>query len=82
MREPPRFTGTRDMFEAAARALGRIDRDGLRGLTGVSVNEIAAMAGTLAALGLVPVPPGAPTPDQLIVPLNPPLKEAHADVPL
>lgn len=68
MREPRPFESTRAMVELACRALGRIDRDGVRGATRVSVDEIAAMAGTLAAFGLVPVQPGEPMPDRLFVP--------------
>ena len=57
----------RQMIELAARAVGRIDRDGLRGVTLVSTEEIWAMALTLVRLGLVAVPPGAPAPEVLIV---------------
>jgi hypothetical protein len=73
MREPQPFGSTRQMVELAARGLGRIDRDGVRGATRVSVEEIAAMAALLALTGVVPVPPGEPFPDTLIIP---PQKEA------
>lgn len=76
MREPQPFESARAMVELAARALGRIDRDGIRGLTGLSVDEIAAMAGILAAAGLVAIPPGAPAPADLLVPPAQPQKEA------
>jgi|688.fasta_scaffold304721_4 hypothetical protein len=51
------------MIELAARALGKVDVLGLRGVTLCSANEIAAMAGVLALLGLPAIPPGAPVPD-------------------
>lgn len=57
----------RQMIELAARAIGRIDRDGLCGVTLVSTEQIWAMALTLVRLGLVAVPPGAPAPEVLIV---------------
>jgi hypothetical protein len=53
------------MIELAARALGKVDGLGLRGVTLCSANEIAAMAGVLALLGLPAIPPGAPVPDSL-----------------
>jgi hypothetical protein len=56
-----------EMLILAARGLGKIDTSGLRGASLVSTDEITAMAGTLAAFGLVPIPPGAPTPAQLII---------------
>lgn len=77
-REPQPFDSARRMLELAARAVGRIDRDDVRGATRVSVDEIAAMAGALVAFGLVPVPPGEAFPEILI---TQPQKEAP-DVPL
>lgn len=56
-----------DMLILAARGLGRVDRDGMRGVTGVTMEEIEAMAGALAVFGLVPIPPGGAVPDRLIV---------------
>lgn len=56
-----------EMLEAAARGVGRIDRDGDRGVTMVSKEEIWAMAMTLVCLGLIPIPPGACAPDQPII---------------
>ncbi|MBP9184270.1 MAG: hypothetical protein KBF78_14135 [Fuscovulum sp.] len=64
------FDSQRQMLEMAARAVGRIDRDGVRGATRVSVDEIAAMAGVLVTLGLVPVQPGEAFPLTLINPLQ------------
>lgn len=58
---------TRVMQERAARALGVVDHWGKRGLTMLSLEEIEAMALTLAALGLVAVPPGAAMPKTLLV---------------
>ena len=51
------------MIELAARGLGKVDVLGGRGVTLCSANEIAAMAGVLALLGLPSIPPGAPVPD-------------------
>jgi hypothetical protein len=68
-----RFDSPREMLELAARAVGRIDRDGVRGVTRVSVEEIAAMAGVLVTLGLIPVQPGEAFPATLMIP---PQKEA------
>lgn len=68
MSRDPAPMDDRQMIELAARAVGRIDRDGLRGVTLVSIEEIWAMALTLVRLGLVAVQPGATTPDVLIVP--------------
>lgn len=65
--DPQSFTSPRKMAELAARAVGRIDRDGHRGVTRVSAEEIAAMAGVLVTLGLVPVQPGEKFPETLII---------------
>jgi hypothetical protein len=51
------------MIEMAARAVGKIDMAGVRGVTMCSANEIAAMASVLVLLGLPPIPPGAAVPD-------------------
>lgn len=58
----------REILTVAARALGRIDRDGQRALTGLSTDEIEAMALALVILGLVALPPGHPVPETLIIP--------------
>lgn len=50
-REQKRFERA-EMFDLAAGAVRRVDREGLRGITRVSTEEIAAMAGALVALGL------------------------------
>lgn len=68
MSRDPAPMADRQMIEMAARAVGRIDSEGLRGVTLVSTEQIWAMALTLVRLGLVAVPPGEPTPDVLIVP--------------
>ncbi len=57
----------REMLEHAARAIGRIDRDGDRGVTMVSKEEIWAMALTLVHLGLIAIPPGASAPEVLLI---------------
>lgn len=51
------------MIELAARGLGKVDAQGVRGVTLCSVDEIAAMAAVLALLGLPAIPPGTPVPD-------------------
>lgn len=56
----------REMLELASRALGRVLRDDLRGITCLSIDEIAAMAGVLIAFGLVPTPPGETPPETLV----------------
>lgn len=58
----------RDILIAAARALGRVDLLGVRGITLLSVNDIEAMALALVVLGLVSIPPSARTvPEVLII---------------
>jgi hypothetical protein len=74
MREPVRFS-TPELLIAAARGLGKVDALGDRGVTLVSMDEIAAMAGVLALFGLVPIVPGATEiPKTLIL-----QSEAHHD---
>ena len=58
MPEPQRWS-TEEMYELAARGAGKVDMFGLRGATLVSMEEIAAMAGALAAFGLKPILPGS-----------------------
>lgn len=57
----------RQMLEQAARAIGKVDLHGLRGASLVSMEEIIAMATTLATFGLVPIYPGAAAPETLII---------------
>lgn len=57
----------RTMLERAARALGKIDHWGPRGLTMITTQELEAMALTLVALGLVAVAPGQAMPARLVV---------------
>lgn len=56
----------REMFEQASRAIGRAIRDDVRGMTTLSVDDIAAMTGALIAFGLIATPPGETPPDNLI----------------
>lgn len=56
----------REMLEQASRAVGRVCRDDVRGITTLSVDDIAAMAGTLLAFGLIATPPGETPPARLI----------------
>lgn len=57
-----------EMLSLAARGVGKVDRLGPRGATLVSREETEAMAGALAYLGMVAVPPGALIPDVLVLP--------------
>lgn len=55
------------MLELAARGLGKVDEWGERGLTLISKDEVAAMAGTLAVLGIIPIKPGRTAPANLFI---------------
>ena len=57
----------REMLEQASRAVGRVCRDDVRGITTLSVDDIAAMTGTLLAFGLIATPPGETPPADLIL---------------
>lgn len=60
---------TREMLERAARGVGKVDRLGHRGITLASMEEIEAMAMTLAILGVVAIEPGqTKLPERLFVP--------------
>lgn len=48
-----------ELTERAARGVGKVDRDGLRGATLVSADEVEAMAILLAVLGVAPIYPGS-----------------------
>ncbi|PQV56376.1 hypothetical protein LX70_02642 [Defluviimonas denitrificans] len=55
-----------ELTERAARGVGKVDRDGLRGATLVSADEVEAMALLLAILGVKPVYPGSyPPPNKI-----------------
>lgn len=54
-----------DILHRAGRGIGKVDRDGLRGATLVTTDEIEAMAALLAILGIKPVDPGEYTPPSL-----------------
>ena len=56
----------REMLEQASRAVGRVLRDDVRGITTLSIEDIAAMTGTLLAFGLIATPPGETPPAELI----------------
>jgi hypothetical protein len=56
----------REMLEQASRAVGRVCRDDIRGITTLSIDDIAAMTGTLLAFGLIATPPGEAAPADLI----------------
>lgn len=58
---------TREIIIAAGRALGRVDLHGLRGLTGISVADIEAMALALTVLGLRAIPPETNQPAEPLV---------------
>lgn len=55
-----------ELTERAARGVGKVDRDGLRGATLVTVEEVEAMAMLLAILGVRPIYPGSYAPPNLI----------------
>lgn len=57
---------TRDILITAARALGRVDRDGVRGLTSLSVNDIETMALALVILGLTSISPDQGEPPETL----------------
>ncbi|WP_444453161.1 hypothetical protein ACTTAI_19290 [Rhodobacter capsulatus] len=60
---------TREMLERAARGVGKVDLLGRRGITLASMDEIEAMALTLACLGVVAIQPGqTKLPARLFVP--------------
>lgn len=62
-------TLTEDQIIArASEALGKVDLYGRRGVTMLSVDETESMALLLAALGLVPTPPGGPAPAEYFIP--------------
>lgn len=65
LKEVRRWT-EREMLETASRAVGRVCRDDLRGITTLSVDDIAAMTGTLLAFGLIATPPGETPPERLV----------------
>ena len=60
----------REMLEQASRAVGRVIRDDVRGITTLSIDDIAAMTGTLLAFGLIATPPGETPPERLIFTAN------------
>lgn len=66
----------REMLEIASAAVGTVIRDDLRGITKLSVDQIAAMAMSLVALGLIATPPGETAPATLIYSPKPAPKEA------
>lgn len=66
MSNPDRLI-TDELVTRAARGLGKVDLLGARGITLVNAEEIEAMAGLLAVMGLVPIYPGAPVPETLFI---------------
>ncbi len=65
-KQPVEAWTEREMLEVASRAVGRVCRDDLRGITTLSIDDIAAMTGTLLAFGLIATPPGEDPPARLI----------------
>jgi hypothetical protein len=57
---------TAELATLAGRGLGRVDRDGLRGATLCSTEEITAMAMICALAGVTPIYPGTYTPPNRI----------------
>jgi hypothetical protein len=64
---PPNPKTLRQVLEGASRPVGKIDMQGLRGITGLSVADIEDMALALVALGLIATPPGETPPGDLII---------------
>ncbi|MCB1395936.1 MAG: hypothetical protein KDJ98_08180 [Rhodobacteraceae bacterium] len=60
-----------EMLDRAARAVGKVDLYGRRGATMVSLDEVEAMAITLALLGLRAIHPAAAEYAAPDTPLNP-----------
>ena len=58
MSDPRQPLDVKDIIVRAACGLGKVDRDGRRGVTLCDMEEIEAMALLLAALGLPAVPRG------------------------
>ncbi len=52
--DPRRFTHS-EMLKLAAKAVARVDLQGIRGVTLVTMDEIAALASVAALSGLLPV---------------------------
>jgi hypothetical protein len=69
---PPDITpwSPREMLEIASRAVGKVCRDDQRAMTLLSIDEIAAMTGTLLALGLRATLPGEAPPADIIMKLQ------------
>ena len=58
----------REILERAARAIGKVDHFGQRGLTLISMEDTEAMCLALVILGLVAVPPTqAHAPEILVI---------------
>lgn len=55
-----------ELTERARRGVGKVDRDGARGATLVTIDEVEAMAILLAVLGVTPIYPGSYAPPNLI----------------
>lgn len=60
----------REMLEIASRAVGKVCRDDRRAMTLLSIDEIAAMTGTLLALGLRATLPGETPPVDILMTLK------------
>ncbi|MFZ5749891.1 MAG: hypothetical protein ACOY5U_02375 [Pseudomonadota bacterium] len=65
MPRPAEPFGIAAMMTLAARGVGKVDRDGRRGATLVTVDEIEAMACLLALWGLTPIQPGSYAPPDI-----------------
>lgn len=57
----------RTMLERAARAAGKVDLHGPRGVSMINHQETEALVALATCLGLVAAQPGAPMPDVLMV---------------
>lgn len=69
MTDPTCPRSDREILIGAARALGRVDLLGFRGITLLSIENIEDMALALVVLGLVSIPPSQTEPPvRLVVP--------------
>lgn len=65
MTDPKRWSEA-ELLTLAQRGVGRVDRDGMRGATLVTIEEVAAMAALLALLGVRAIYPDTYQPASII----------------
>ena len=64
MSNPVKRVDELDLLERAARAVGKVDAPGMRGVTTLSAEEIEAMALSLAILNFPQIAPGQQVEDR------------------